>query len=178
REMGYNCLICINIDTRQLISDKFIEFIEGTIQQYSWLAQLISFEITEVCKIHDEVKAQVMLSKLRQYGFSISIDDFGTGFAAMQYLIKYPIDVLKIDRLFITDILQDTKKQVIVKSVIEMAHSLSMKALAEGVSNCEEIEYLRSLGCDLIQGFGFGKPMSGQDTTEWLKANYKPNYLL
>ena len=178
REMGYSCLICINIDTRQLISDKFIAFIEGTIQQYSWLAQLISFEITEVCKIHDEVKAQVMLAKLRQYGFSISIDDFGTGFAAMQYLIKYPIDVLKIDRLFITDILQDTKKQVIVKSVIDMAHSLSMKALAEGVSNREEIEYLRSLGCDLIQGFGFGKPMSSQDNTEWLKANYKPNYLL
>ncbi|QCR86364.1 EAL domain-containing protein [Moraxella osloensis] len=178
REMGYNCLICINIDSRQLISDKFIEFIEGTIQQYSWLAQSISFEITEVCKIHDEVKAQVMLAKLRQYGFSISIDDFGTGFAAMQYLIKYPIDVLKIDRLFITDILQDTKKQVIVNSVIEMAHSLSMKALAEGVSNREEIEYLRSLGCDSVQGFGFGKPMSGQDTTEWLKANYKPNYLL
>lgn len=178
REMGYNCLICINIDTRQLISDKFIAFIEGTIQQYSWLAQLISFEITEVCNIQDEVKAQAMLSKLRQYGFSISIDDFGTGFAAMQYLIKYPIDVLKIDRLFITDILQDPKKQVIVKSVIDMAHSLSMKALAEGVSNREEIEYLRSLGCDLIQGFGFAKPMSSQDTTEWLKANYKPNYLL
>uniref|UniRef100_UPI0039670FF0 EAL domain-containing protein n=1 Tax=Listeria monocytogenes TaxID=1639 RepID=UPI0039670FF0 len=133
---------------------------------------------TEVCNIQDEVKAQAMLSKLRQYGFSISIDDFGTGFAAMQYLIKYPIDVLKIDRLFITDILQDPKKQVIVKSVIEMAHSLSMQALAEGVSNREEIEYLRSLGCDSIQGFGFAKPMSGQDTTEWLKANYKPNYLL
>ena len=178
REMGYNCLICINIDTRQLISDKFIEFIEGTIQQYSWLAQLISFEITEVCNIHDEVKAQAMLAKLRQYGFSISIDDFGTGFAAMQYLIKYPIDVLKIDRLFITDILQDTKKQVIVKSVIEMAHSLSMQALAEGVSNREEIEYLRSLGCDLIQGFGFGVPMSSKDASKWLKANYKPNYLL
>lgn len=178
REMGYNCLICINIDTRQLISEKFIAFIEGTIQQYSWLAQLISFEITEVCKIHDEFKAQAMLAKLRQYGFSISIDDFGTGFAAMQYLIKYPIDMLKIDRLFITNILQDPKKQVIVKSVIEMAHSLSMKALAEGVSNCEEIEYLRSLGCDLIQGFGFGVPMSSKDTTDWLKANYKPNYLL
>lgn len=178
REMGYNCLICINIDTRQLISDKFIEFIEGTIQQYSWLAQLISFEITEVCNIQDEVKAQAMLSKLRQYGFSISIDDFGTGFAAMQYLIKYPIDVLKIDRLFITDILQDRKKQVIVKSVIDMAHSLSMQALAEGVSNREEIEYLRSLGCDLIQGFGFGVPMSSKDASKWLKANYKPNYLL
>ena len=178
REMGYNCLICINIDTRQLISDKFIEFIEGTIQQYSWLAQLISFEITEVCNIQDELKAQAMLSKLRQYGFSISIDDFGTGFAAMQYLIKYPIDVLKIDRLFITDILQDSKKQVIVKSVIEMAHSLSMQALAEGVSNREEIEYLRSLGCDLIQGFGFGVPMSSKDASKWLKANYKPNYLL
>ena len=178
REMGYNCLICINIDSRQLISDKFIEFIEGTIQQYSWLAQLISFEITEVCNIQDEVKAQVMLAKLRQYGFSISIDDFGTGFAAMQYLIKYPIDVLKIDRLFITNILQDPKKQVIVKSVIEMAHSLSMQALAEGVSNREEIEYLRSLGCDLIQGFGFGVPMSSKNATKWLKANYKPNYLL
>lgn len=178
REMGYNCLICINIDTRQLINDKFIEFIEGTIQQYSWLAQLISFEITEVCKIHDELKAQVMLSKLRQYGFSISIDDFGTGFAAMQYLIKYPINMLKIDRLFITNILQDRKKQVIVKSVIDMAHSLSMQALAEGVSNREEIEYLRSLGCDLIQGFGFGVPMSSKDASKWLKANYKPNYLL
>lgn len=178
REMGYNCLICINIDSRQLINDKFIEFIEGTIQQYSWLAQLISFEITEVCKIHDELKAQAMLSKLRQYGFSISIDDFGTGFAAMQYLIKYPINMLKIDRLFITNILQDRKKQVIVKSVIDMAHSLSMQALAEGVSNREEIEYLRSLGCDLIQGFGFGVPMSSKDASKWLKANYKPNYLL
>lgn len=178
REMGYNCLICINIDSRQLINDKFIEFIEGTIQQYSWLAQLISFEITEVCKIHDELKAQVMLAKLRQYGFSISIDDFGTGFAAMQYLIKYPIDVLKIDRLFITNILQDRKKQVIVKSVIDMAHSLSMQALAEGVSNREEIEYLRSLGCDSVQGFGFGVPMSSKDASKWLKANYKPNYLL
>ena len=93
--------------------------------------QLISLKSRKSAKFHDEVKAQVMLSKLRQYGFSISIDDFGTGFAAMQYLIKYPIDVLKIDRLFITDILQD-KKQVIVKSVIEIAHSLSMQALAEG----------------------------------------------
>ena len=88
-----------------------LRLLKGRYSSIVGFAQLISFEITEVCKIQDEVKAQVMLSKLRQYGFSISIDDFGTGFAAMQYLIKYPIDVLKIDRLFITDILQDRKNK-------------------------------------------------------------------
>ena len=80
--------------------------------------------------------------------------------------------------MFITNILQDRKKQVIVKSVIDMAHSLSMQAFAEGVSIREEIEYLRTLGCELIQGFGFGVPMSSTDASKWLKANYKPNYLL
>lgn len=177
RDIGYNCFICVNIDSRQLISEKFIQFIEATLQQYAWLPELISFEITEISKIHDESKAQCMLSTLRHLGFMISIDDFGTGFAALQYLIKYPIHILKIDRLFITDILTDPKKQVVVKAVIDMAHSLSIQALAEGVASAEEIDYLRALGCDFVQGYGFHPPMCSEDTTKWLVANYTANYL-
>lgn len=178
RHIGYNCLICVNIDSRQLINEKFIAFIEEKLQQFAWLPDVISFEITEISKIHDEIKAQMMLSKLHALNFIISIDDFGTGFAAMQYLIKYPIDVLKIDRLFVTGILNDPKKQVIVKSVIDMAHALSMEVLAEGVSSLDEIDYLGEIGCDCVQGYGYSEPMSGNVTTNWLKQNFKPNYLL
>lgn len=178
RNLGYHCLICVNIDSRQLISEKFTQFIEAMLQQFPSLPELISFEITELSKIYDESKAQTMLSILHDSGFSISIDDFGTGFSTMQYLIKYPINILKIDRIFITDILTDAKKQVIVKSIIDLAHALSMQALAEGVSSANEIDYLRHIGCDCIQGFGYSEPMSSEDTTHWLKANFKPNYLL
>lgn len=172
QQLGLDCHVCINVDSRQLTNHKFIEFIESTLAQYPWLPRLVQFEITEIFSLQDEVKTTEILLKLHAAGFCIYLDDFGTGFSALQYLIKYPIDRIKIDRLFINNILTDKKRQTIVQSITEMAHRLSIGVLAEGVDSQAEIEYLQQLGCDYVQGYGFSKPMPSQQTTQWLMQRF------
>ena len=138
----------------------------------------INIEITESLFLENFDKAISTLEKLRSSGFKISIDDFGTGYSSFSYLKDLPIDYLKIDISFVRHILNDKKSRSIAKTIIELAHNLEMKTIAEGVETKEQFELLKSLGCDIVQGFWLAKPMPIQDLIDFIESweHKKINY--
>jgi EAL domain-containing protein (putative c-di-GMP-specific phosphodiesterase class I) len=115
-------------------------------------------ELTESVVMSDVETSVSTLGKLKALGLSISIDDFGTGYSSLSYLKRFPIDTLKIDRSFITDITRNPQDESIAMAIIALAQSLDLETVAEGVETREQFELLQRLGCDQVQGYLFGKP--------------------
>ena len=107
---------------------------------------------------------------MRDYGLRISLDDFGTGFSSLSYLKKLPIDTLKIDKSFIDTVLADSATKVITEAIINMVKALGFESVAEGVEEEKQYEYLLSIGCDVIQGYLFGKPYSAEEVEKVLSS--------
>ena len=127
-------------------------------------------EITESMMVEDVGDALATLQELKSLGVKIAVDDFGTGYSSLSYLKRFPVDFLKIDRSFVEGLGRDSKDEGLVSASIELAHALDLEAIAEGVETEAQLEYLRSLGCDLAQGFYFQKPSPGDTTSESLAA--------
>ena len=108
------------------------------------------------------------LRELRQEGITIAIDDFGTGYSSLSYLKQLPIDILKIDQSFIRDIGTDVNDETIVNAIIQMAHTLGLEVIAEGVETQIHFDFLASLNCDYIQGYLFSKPVPGPEAKKFL----------
>ena len=109
------------------------------------------------------------LVKLKQLGFKLSIDDFGTGYSSLSYLVRFPLDVLKIDRSFIQHICSLDDKQAVVDAIIQMSHRLKMKVVAEGVESAQQVELLKQMGCDFIQGFYYSKPLPMDELLDFIQ---------
>ncbi|WP_233081730.1 bifunctional diguanylate cyclase/phosphodiesterase [Rheinheimera soli] len=122
-------------------------------------AELLELELTESAIMSREQQAELVLSDLHQMGVKLAIDDFGTGYSSFAYLQRYQLDVLKIDKSFIDDVADNSESQAIVTAIISMAHILGLKALAEGVEQQEQLDYLRQQGCDYYQGYLCSKPL-------------------
>jgi EAL domain-containing protein (putative c-di-GMP-specific phosphodiesterase class I) len=122
-------------------------------------------ELTEGTLMADVNASQRVLRELKDRGMRISIDDFGTGYSSLAHLKRFPVDVLKIDRSFVEEMTSDPSDAAIVSAIIAMAHSLSVEVIAEGVENEEQARQLRELGCDLMQGYLFSKPVPGEEIT-------------
>ncbi len=125
------------------------------------------FEITETSTVADVDGSKTCVNTLRDAGFGIAIDDFGSGYAAMGYLVRYPVGLIKIDRDFIHDLVGSQPHSVMVRNAIELAHGLGAKVTAEGVENTDQINQLRGYGCDMGQGYCFSRPLPLDDFFEW-----------
>lgn len=128
----------------------------------------MEFEITESAAIDDMARTVNALNKLKEEGSKIAMDDFGTGYASLNYLRQLPIDVLKIDKSFVMDLLEDQNSHMIVKAVIDLAHALGLIVHAEGIETEEQRESLIQMGCDRLQGYWFSRPMDLQTLLTWL----------
>lgn len=163
RQSGYDGLLFINLSPRSLIIGEFMEKIIGLTHKYGIKRSNIVFEITE----RETVKSFALLEKfvhnLKLEGFSFAIDDFGSGFSTFHYIKKFPIDYIKIDGEFITNIDKDPKDLAFVKSIVALAQELKVKTIAEFVENEEVLNFLHSIGIDYAQGYHIGKP--GKDFT-------------
>ena len=111
-----------------------------------------------------------LLHEIKDLGVSFSLDDFGTGYSSLSYLKKFPIDELKIDRSFLLGVPANNDGNSIVRAIIAMAHSLGQKVVAEGVEEVEQLDFLRQLNCDAIQGYFFSKPLNKADFVDFLSA--------
>lgn len=162
-QYGYEFPLSINISAVQLSNLKFIDEIEEIVKEYHISPGILSFEITESYVIENVASAASTLERLKLLGFKISLDDFGTGYSTLTHIKSLPIDILKIDMIFIRNITTDKKSEIIVGQMIEMAKKLKLKVICEGVETKEQYEKLRELGADIIQGYYFSTPIPKKD---------------
>jgi len=145
------------------------QIIRQTLDIWNIPATKLTLEITEGSMIKNIEASIAMLTKLRALGISISIDDFGTGYSSLAYLKRLPVQELKIDRLFISNLKTDTGDQKLVHSIVDLAHNFDLITVAEGVEDQPTFELLRGLGCDVVQGFLFSKALPEADFIEWFR---------
>lgn len=162
-QFGFPFIVSINISALQYKKDDFVDSILSVLNRYQVTPSEIELEITESVLIDDFQSVSEKLKLLRDYGIRISLDDFGTGFSSLSYLKKLPIDTLKIDKSFIDTVLTDSATRVITESIINMVKSLGFDSVAEGVENEKQYKYLQSIGCDVIQGYLFNKPLPAEE---------------
>ncbi|RRQ21077.1 sensor domain-containing protein [Thiohalobacter thiocyanaticus] len=151
--------IAVNISGIQVLRGDISKAIKRALN-YSRLDPCnLELEITESTLMHEGGQAIASLESLRTLGVELAIDDFGTGYSSLSYLKRLPIDKLKIDRSFINDAATDPNDEAIIRAIIAMGHSLQLKIVAEGVETQQQSEFLQSLGCDVVQGYYYGRPM-------------------
>jgi len=175
KEAGYgDFLMSVNVSVRQFNRADFIETIQTTLDEAGLKASQLELEVTESILMKDIDLSSQTMRRLRSMGVKISIDDFGTGYSSLSYLKELPIDTLKIDKVFIDDIVASTDKAPIVETIIILAKNLGLNVVAEGVESLDQVNYLTERGCDQIQGYYFSKPESGELIEKKLiKANAK-----
>ena len=154
--------VSVNISPRQFKKSDFMDIIQEVLEDTGLDPQYLMLEITESTVIDNVEDTILMLRELRKMGVGVSIDDFGTGYSSLNYLNRFAIDELKIDRSFITDISKD-EDQKVVNAIISLAKNLNFKIVAEGVETKEQLEFLENTECNEIQGYYFSKPMSSEE---------------
>jgi diguanylate cyclase (GGDEF)-like protein/PAS domain S-box-containing protein len=162
--------VAINLSARQLRHAGFSDAVERTLERYGVEPSLLEVEITESSLMENPEEAQIALSELKAIGVTLAIDDFGTGYSSLAYLKRFPFDTLKIDRSFVRDIPADADDATIARTIIALAHSLSLEVVAEGVETEEQLAFLLVNRCDHGQGYLFAKPVPGEAATALLAA--------
>ena len=170
--------ISVNISSLQFRHTNLLDTIEQALQASALSADYLILELTEGMIMQNSDQTIQTLQKLKAAGVKISIDDFGTGYSSLSYLKRFPIDTLKIDKSFISDLPHDKDDAAITTAVIAMAHSLNLRIIAEGVEKSEQAEFLKHLGCHSMQGYLFGKPMSAENFQACLKNSQSSNEVI
>ncbi len=166
---GHNIGLAINISPRIFhTKDKALENWMVCIKELSQELN-ITIEITERLLTSDSEKALDVLNTLKGYGVKIAIDDFGTGYSSLSYLIKFPVDIIKIDRSFVDDIGKDASVETLVETILLMAKKLGLRVVAEGIETQEQLDFLKALECDYGQGYFLGRPMPENEFSQFVK---------
>lgn len=165
--MGFqDCKIAVNLSAVQLKQEDFVERVFSIITESGIAPRRLELEVTETTLMNNFQSALTALKRLNSRGITIAIDDFGTGYSSLSYLKNLPINNLKIDRAFIKDLERDDNDKEIVKMLINMAHSMSMIVIAEGVEEQGQLDILKEYGCDEMQGYWLSKPISQKEITQ------------
>jgi len=166
---GIDIKVAINLSTIQLQQEGFANLVLGIIDEEGISASQLELEVTETILMDNIDTALDILNQLYNKGISLSIDDFGTGYSSLGYLKKLPISALKIDRIFITDLLTDNYDRNIVNTVITMAHGMGLSVIAEGVETQEQLDLLEEMACDEMQGYLLSRPIDAESIIEFLQ---------
>lgn len=161
KKQGFSVTMAINLSTRNLTDEAFIEQVDRLMDEYQIAPNELEFEVTETALMNNLEQAKQQLSKFSERGIQCALDDYGTGYSSLTYIKKLPLDTLKIDRSFISQMLEDKDDHIIAKSTINLAHSLGLKVIAEGVENEDTLKALAEQGCDFIQGYHISEPVDG-----------------
>lgn len=168
--------VAVNLSARQLRDVDIVELVVRVLAETGLPAQMLELELTESMLVHDTARVLGTLEALKEIGVSLSIDDFGTGYSSLSYLKTFPLDYLKIDRSFVTDLPDDSNGGAIVRAIIDMAHTLGMKVIAEGVETREQLDFLLEHDCDEMQGYYFSKPLPHVELMKLLKGKRKLDF--
>lgn len=162
-------VMAVNLSAVQFRNRAFVPFIMDLLEELQLPAEHLELELTERITMQDPLEAIALMNELHSHGIRMSIDDFGTGYSSLNYLKQFHVYKLKIDQSFIRDITDNPEDETIVKTIVNMAHSLGMRTIAEGVETPEQIDVLRANGCDEIQGFFISKPISAAEFETFLR---------
>jgi len=158
----------VNVSSVQCKSDQCRHVLAEVLNESGLNPDCLKLEITERVMMENTESVIALLREVRAMGVRLAVDDFGTGYSSLSYLKQFPIDVLKIDRAFIEGLPDDRDNVALVEAIVAMAHSLNLQVVGEGVENADQLVFLRSLGCDLIQGFHFSHPLPADDFIAYL----------
>ncbi|MCR1950245.1 EAL domain-containing protein [Clostridium sp. DSM 100503] len=162
--------MAINLSEVQIRDEDIVSFISESLKFYDLNSEYIEFEITESIIMKSAEKNINTLEKLKHIGVSLALDDFGTGYSSLSYLRTLPIDVLKIDKSFIDGIVVEEKSEYIINSIVELSHYLSLLVVAEGVETKEQLDFLKKISCDVIQGYYFSKPIEFDEAVKMISS--------
>ena len=164
--------VSINFSAFQFYDTQLIPYLEEKSRQYPHLTKKINFEITENVFTRDSDLVHEKLSIIRALGHKVYIDDFGTGYSSFDYIRKYPIDILKIDKVFVDEIIKDEKQYKLLKGILSFANSLEMSIIVEGIEKEEQVEYIKALGIEIyFQGYYFYKPMAKEKLSQIINSS-------
>jgi len=163
KKYDYDMILSVNISSIQYKRPDFVTKVMSTVNKYGLDPSKLELEITETVLIDDMKTVFEKMEELRDFGIRISIDDFGTGYSSLQYLKSLPADTLKLDKTFIDSAENDNSTKIIIETMIGMSKKLGFETVAEGVETKEQLDILENMGCDIIQGYYLGKPVSDEE---------------
>lgn len=163
RETGTEIMMSVNVSVRHLMKNTFIEDIKNILKAHNIAPERVEIEITESIMIDSAEKALQRINEIKAMGMKVAIDDFGTGYSSLSYLNNFPSDLLKIDKAFIDQMNMSESSKQYVAMIISIGHILHLKVISEGVESADQVEVLKKIGCDYIQGFVWGKPMPPEE---------------
>jgi len=168
RDNAFEIGVSVNLSARDLQDEYLPYYILQILKEQDIKAHFLTLEITENSVMQDVNHAINVLECLRDIGVKISIDDFGTGHSSLAQLRNIPLHELKIDKSFVTDMLEDKQNESIVRTTLELAHSMELEVCAEGVEDEDTLRRLSSIGCEQAQGYYMSRPVSSDDLIAWL----------
>ena len=161
--------VAVNVSAQQIAEGDFVQDIQRSLDEHQIEAKWLELELTESSLMFNTPETIASLLALRDLGLKISIDDFGTGYSSLAYLSRFPIDKLKIDIAFIREVPHNAQDAAITRTIIELAHSLNLQVIAEGVENCEQLAFLTENGCDQVQGYLLSRPLPTKELETLLR---------
>jgi EAL domain-containing protein (putative c-di-GMP-specific phosphodiesterase class I) len=160
--------VAVNVSGWQFRQPDFVEAVEAALQANTLPAECLELEVTESVLLHGADPVVETLSRLKSLGVRISIDDFGTGYSCMAYIERLPFDILKIDMSFVRKIRDDGEGGTIAATIIAMAHALNKSVVAEGAETQAQVDFLRKLNCELVQGYFYSRPLPAPELTAFV----------
>ncbi|MCB1049150.1 MAG: EAL domain-containing protein [Acidobacteria bacterium] len=173
RQQGLPTLrVSINLSARQFLHYELVDSIKGCLNEYEMDPKFVELEITESVLMENIDTANAILQGLHKLGVRISIDDFGTGYSSLNYLKRFPIDCLKIDKSFIREVPNNPDDVAIASAIVAMAHNLNLKVIAEGVEEKEQLDFLASLECEEVQGYYYSRPLPADQFQAFIEKHH------
>jgi diguanylate cyclase (GGDEF)-like protein len=170
RESGYRVPVAVNLSAASLLDSRLPDDVRALIDRHQAIPEDLELEITEDTLMQDPNRALAVIARISEMGVTFSLDDFGTGYSCLAQLKRLPVRSLKIDRSFITNMTSSIDDANIVRSAIQLGHSLNLCVVAEGIETPEHLRQLEDFGCDIAQGFHLGRPVPPEDIPRWLRA--------
>ena len=162
--------VAVNVSADTVLDPSFVTEVSRVLDEVGTPPELLTLELTEGVVVGDPLLAAERLAELRALGVKISVDDFGTGYSSLTYLKGLPVDEVKIDKTFIFNITSDAADRAVVRAVVDIAHTLALRVVAEGVEDPAQDQLLAELGVDEVQGYLHARPMAGADIAQWLRS--------
>jgi EAL domain-containing protein (putative c-di-GMP-specific phosphodiesterase class I) len=163
RRTGVDFTLSVNVSARHLMRNDFLEEVRSIVQTCNFPVRDLEIEITESIMIDSADEALKCINGIRQMGAHIALDDFGTGYSSLSYLNNFPADILKVDKSFIDKMNTSDSSKQYVAAIISIGHIMNFDVISEGVEQPEQLDTLRSIGCDYIQGYIWGRPLPPEE---------------